>query len=292
MKQLAMRQLTLRCAAVMFCALVAFSKAYATTEYHPAVSAGLVKIQGRQVWEQDSHERLPQASLTKIMTALLILEKYQPEAVVTVSSEAAAAHPTKIGLRAGDRMRLSDLLAATLIHSANDACHALADWHSGSEEKFVEKMNERAQQLGLHDTHFANACGFDAEGHYSSAHDVAELAELAMQNRTFSRLVNRPQMTIRTVDGKRKFIFRSTNALLGKYDGAMGVKTGFTFKAGPCLVAMSQRNDVRVTIVMLNARNRWPNARQMFDLAFQQSGKLRQQRVAAVRNAAPESTSL
>ena len=287
-----MGRLTLRWVAALVCVLLALSKTYAATEYHPAVSAGLVKIQGRQVWEQDSHERLPQASLTKIMTALLVLEKYQPEAVVTIGKDAAAAHPTKIGLRAGDRMRLSDLLAATLIHSANDACHALADWHSGSEEKFVEKMNERAAQLGLHDTHFANACGFDAEGHYSTAQDIAELAELAMQNRTFSRLVNKPQMTIRTVDGKRKFMFRSTNALLGKYDGALGVKTGFTFRAGPCLVAMSERKDVRVMIVMLNARNRWPNARQMFDLAFQQSGKLRQQRVATVSNSAPQSTSL
>jgi D-alanyl-D-alanine carboxypeptidase (penicillin-binding protein 5/6) len=282
-----MKPFILRFGAFLCCALFAFAKAYAATDYHPDVSAGLVKIQGREVWEQNGQERLPQASLTKIMTALLVLEKYQPEAVVTISKEAAAAHPTKIGLRAGDRMRLADLLAATLIHSANDACRALAEWHSGSEEKFVEKMNARAVQLGLHDTHFANACGFDAEGHYSSAQDVAALAELAMQNRTFSRLVNKDQMTIRTVDGRRKFVFHSTNQLLGKYDGALGVKTGFTFKAGPCLVAMSERNNVRVMIVMLNARKRWPNARQMFDLAFQQARKPRAESVAA----APATTS-
>lgn len=275
-----MKRLTLRCGAFLLCALIGFAKAYAAADFHPSVAAGLVKIQGREVWEQNAQERLPQASLTKIMTAVLILEKYQPEAVVTISREAAGAHPTKIGLRAGDRMRLADLLAATLVHSANDACRAMAEWHSGSEEKFVEKMNARATQLGLHDTHFVNACGFDADGHYSSAQDIAALAEVAMQNRTFSRLVNKDQMTIRTVDGKRKFMFHSTNQLLGKYDGAMGVKTGFTFKAGPCLVAMSKRGDVRVMIVMLNARNRWPNARQMFDLAFQQARKPRAENVA------------
>ncbi len=287
-----MKQLTLRCGAVLVCALLAFTKAYAEADYHPAVAAGLVKIEGREVWEQDAHERLPQASLTKIMTALLILEKYQPDAVVTVSRESAAAHPTKIGLHAGDRMRLADLLAATLIHSANDACHTLAEWHSGSEAQFVEKMNERAVQLGLHDTHFANACGFDAEGHYSSAHDIAQLAEVAMRNHTFSRLVDKPEMTIRTVDGRRKFHFNSTNALLGKYDGARGVKTGFTFKAGPCLVAVSERNDVRVMIVMLNARNRWPNARQMFDLAFQQARKHGAENVATASTPVSTSTSL
>lgn len=286
------KQLTLRCGAILLGVLLAFTQAYAEADYSPAVAAGLVKIEGREVWEQNGQERLPQASLTKIMTALLILEKYQPEAIVKISKTAAAAHPTKIGLRAGDRMRLADLLAATLVHSANDACRAVAEWHSGTEDRFVEKMNARAGQLGLRDTHFANACGFDAPGHYSTARDVAVLAEIAMQNRTFSRLVNKPQMTIRTVDGKRKFTFRTTNALLGKYDGAMGVKTGFTFKAGPCLVAMSKRGDVRVMIVMLNARNRWPNARQMFDLAFQQAHKKRTENIASATSAAAGSTAL
>jgi D-alanyl-D-alanine carboxypeptidase (penicillin-binding protein 5/6) len=250
--------------------------------FHPAASAALVKIGDKVVWEQEADQRLPQASLTKIMTALLVLERYQPDAVVTISKEAAAARPTKIGLRAGDKMRLADLLAAALVHSANDACRALADWHSGDEQKFVERMNERARELGLNDTHFANACGFDAEGHYSTAHDLVVLSEAALKYKTFSRLVNKPQMVIRTVDGRRKFAFRTTNALIGHYDGAMGVKTGFTFKAGPCLVAVSKRNNMRVMIVLLNARNRWPNARQMFDVAFAKAPKLlRQQSVAS-----------
>jgi|KBSSwiStaDraftv2_1062776.scaffolds.fasta_scaffold25097_6 D-alanyl-D-alanine carboxypeptidase (penicillin-binding protein 5/6) len=286
-----MNKTVLRCLLTIVCVLTPFVSAHAATAFHPDATAALVKVEGQTIWSQSADERLPQASLTKIMTALLVLEKYQPDAIVKITPEAAAARPTKIGLRAGDRMRLSDLLAAALIHSANDACHALADWHSGNEEKFVVRMNERARQLGLHDTHFANACGFDAEGHYSSAHDLAKLAELAMQNRTFSRLVNKQQLVIRTVDGKRKFAFHSTNALIGKYDGAMGVKTGFTFKAGPCLVAISERKNTRVMIVLLNARNRWPNAREMFDLAFAQS-KLHQERIAAVHGAAPESSAL
>lgn len=288
-----MKQLVFRCGALFLGALLTLTNVYAEVDFHPDVAAGLVRVQGREIWEQNAEERLPQASLTKIMTAVLILEKYQPDAVVKISKTAAAAHPTKIGLRAGDRMRIGDLLAATLVHSANDACRALAEWYSGSEDEFVEKMNARAVQMGLRDTHFANACGFDAPNHYSTAKDVAVLAEIAMQNRTFRQLVNREKMTIRTVDGRRKFSFNTTNRLLGKYDGAMGVKTGFTFKAGPCLVAMSRRDDVKVMIVMLNARNRWPNARQMFDLAFVQSrSKSRPESVASASPAVSVSTSL
>lgn len=276
-----MNTLSVRFFLLALCALLSISAAQAAEKFHPAVSAGLVKVQNEVIWEQDADERLPQASLTKIMTALLVLERYEPEAVVKITATAAAAHPTKIGLRKGDRMRVSDLLAATLVHSANDACRALAEWHSGSEDKFVVRMNERAKQMGLRDTHFANACGFDAQGHYSTANDLVKLAEVALQNRTFSRLVTKQKMIIRSVDGKRKFAFTTTNALIGRYDGAVGVKTGFTFKAGPCLVAMSKRNNVRVMIVMLNARNRWPNARQMFDVAFQEAPRLMQERVAS-----------
>ncbi len=156
-----MKSFALRCGVFVFYALFALAKAHAAADYDPDVAAGLVKVQGREVWGRNADERLPQASLTKIMTAVLVLEKYQPEAVVKISKTAAAAHPTKIGLRAGDRLRLADLLAATLVHSANDACRAIAEWHSGSEDEFVDKMNERAAQLGLRDTHFANACGFD-----------------------------------------------------------------------------------------------------------------------------------
>ena len=286
-----MNKSALRCL-LSFCLLLTpFVSAQAAKTFNPDAAAALVKIEGETVWEQAADERLPQASITKVMTAVMILEKYQPDTIVKITAKSAAARPTKIGLRAGDRVRLSDLLAAALVHSANDACHALAVWHSGSEEKFAERMNARAEKMGLRDTHFVNACGFDAEGHYSTARDVAVLAEIAMQNRTFRRLVNKQQMVIRTVDGKRKFAFRSTNALIGKYEGARGVNTVFTFKAGPCLVAVSERGDTRVMIVLLNARNRWPNARQMFDLAFEQSARQRQERVAS-HHVAPETSPL
>lgn len=244
-----------------------------TFAFSKAAKAYLVRVQNKDVWAEGDEEQLPPASLTKIMTALLVLEDYQPEDVVTISKEAASEPRSSIGLRTGDQMYVSDLLAAALIHSANDACHALADWRDGSEEKFVERMNRRAQELGMKNTHFVNACGLDAPGHYSTARDIALLADHAMQNPIFADLVSREKMVIRSVDGRRRFAFNTTNHLVGHYPGMKGGKTGFTNGAGPCLVAMAERDGVRVMLVLLNAHNRWWNASGMFDLAFAQASR-------------------
>jgi D-alanyl-D-alanine carboxypeptidase (penicillin-binding protein 5/6) len=241
--------------------------------FSKAAKAYLVRVQGKDLWSAGDEQRLPPASLTKLMTALLVLEHYHPDDVVTISKAAAAEPPSKIGLHAGDRLRVADLLAAALIHSANDACHALADWRDGSEAKFVVRMNRRAKQMGLKNTHFANACGLDAPGHYSSARDIAVLADAAMNKPTFARLVRKQQMVVRTVDGRRRFSFRTTNALIGHYPGIMGGKTGFTNRAGPCLVALAERDGVRVLLVLMNSHNRWWNASGMLDLAFAQASR-------------------
>lgn len=238
--------------------------------YPKVAKAYLVKVDGQVLWEGEPERRLPPASLTKMMTALLVVESYRPNDVVEVSAAAAAETGSHIGLRAGDRLLLADVLAATMIRSANDACHALADWHSGSEAAFVVRMNQRAEQLGLRDTHFQNACGHDNPDHYSSAHDLSVIAETALKNPAFAHVVNKPRLAIRSVDGRRTFRFKSTNALIGHVDGVMGVKTGYTEGAGPCLVALAERDNVRVMLVLLNAHNRWPNATSMIDNAFAQ----------------------
>jgi|GEM_PF-618821 len=244
-----------------------------TYAFSKAAKAYLVRVQNKDLWAAGDEEQLPPASLTKIMTALLVLEDYHPDDVVTISKEAAAEPRSNIGLRTGDQMYVKDLLAAALIHSANDACHALADWRDGNEEKFVERMNRRAQELGLKNTHFVNACGLDAPGHYSTARDIAVLADHALQNPTFAELVGTQKMAIRSVDGRRRFSFNTTNALVGHYPGMKGGKTGFTNGAGPCLVAMAERDGVRVLLVLLNAHNRWWNASGMFDQAFAQANR-------------------
>ena len=260
------------CCAVAPLAATAADAAAATGVYKEknVAAAYLVRSQNQELWSAETDTRLPPASLTKIMTALLVLEDYHPDEVTTITAAAAAEPASKIGLHKGDRMRVADLLAAALIHSANDACHALADWYSGSEKQFVVHMNRRAKELGMHDTNFVNACGLDAPGHYSTAGDIAKLAEVAMQNPTFRRLVKKEKMVIRSVDGKRRFAFRTTNQMVGRYPGMLGGKTGFTNRAGPCLMAVAERDGVRVLLVMLNAKNRWWHASGMFDLAFQQ----------------------
>jgi serine-type D-Ala-D-Ala carboxypeptidase (penicillin-binding protein 5/6) len=241
----------------------------------PSVASSyILKIDGEIVWAHRPERRLAPASLTKIMTALLVLEREPLDRVVTVSSGAAAESGTRIGLRRGDRMTVGNLLAATLIFSANDACRALADHVGGGRERFTTIMNARAEKLGLNGTHFNNPCGHDQPRHYSTAHDLAILAETALGNRTFRELVSRDRLQIKTADGKRRFNLRNRNYLLGRYPGAAGIKTGFTPAAGGCLIALAEREGTRVLLVMLHTRNRWHDAAAMLDRAFIWKGKV------------------
>jgi D-alanyl-D-alanine carboxypeptidase (penicillin-binding protein 5/6) len=241
----------------------------------PSVASSyILKIDGKTVWAHRPERRLAPASLTKIMTALLVLEREPLDRVVTVSGGAAAESGSRIGLRRGDRMTVGNLLAATLIFSANDACRALADHVGGERGRFTTLMNARAGKLGLNGTHFTNPCGHDQPRHFSTAHDLAILAEAATVNRTFRDLVSRQQQQIRTVDGKRHFNLRTKNLLLGRYPGTVGVKTGYTLAAGRCLIALAEREGTSVLLVMLHTRNRWHDAAAMLDRAFFRKGKV------------------
>jgi D-alanyl-D-alanine carboxypeptidase (penicillin-binding protein 5/6) len=231
-------------------------------------AAYLVKVDGREVWARHPDRKLPPGSLTKVMTALLVLERGGLGQVVAVSEAACRETGTRLGLLPGDRVPVIDLLAATLLGSANDACHALADHVAGSEGKFVALMNARAREMGLAGTRFANACGHDAPGLYSTARDLARLAEAAMGNPVFARMARIVRGEIATADGRRKFLLENKNELVGRYRGAVGVKTGFTRRAGKCLVAMAERDGGRVLLVLLNAPDRWWKAEEMLDAAF------------------------
>jgi D-alanyl-D-alanine carboxypeptidase (penicillin-binding protein 5/6) len=231
-------------------------------------AAYLVKVDGREVWARNPSTRLPPGSLTKMMTALLVLERADLRSVVTVSREAGRETGTRLGLAPGDRMTVLELLAATLLGSANDACHVLADHVAGSEAKFVVLMNARARELGLSGTRFANACGHDAPGMRSTARDLAHLAETAMGNPVFAKMAGLEDGWVATADGGRKFPLENKNLLIGRYRGAIGVKTGFTGAAGKCLVALAERGGRRVLLVLLNAPDRWWKAEEILDAAF------------------------
>lgn len=228
----------------------------------------LVEVNGAPLWARQAERRLPPASLTKLMTALLVLEQEQQNTEVTIKATATRETGSRIGLKAGERFHMQDLLAAALLYSANDACHALADQLSGNESAFVALMNERAQALGMRDTHFTNACGHDEDGHYSSAHDLALLAHSLLKYPSLLALTSLKDLQISTLDGQHQYTLANKNALISRYEGALGIKTGFTPKAGKCLVAYAKRRGDTVMLVMLHGKDRWWDAVDILDLAF------------------------
>lgn len=215
---------------------------------------------GRTLYEVSANRRVAPASLTKIMSALVILEYGQLHDLVTVSRKAATAHKIHLRLHAGHVFRLEDLLKAMLITSANDACLAAVEHVGGSEEMFVAMMNNKARRMGLLDTHFSNACGFDSPTHYTTAADLATLSEVAMQDRTFRALVRKEVDMIFPVNANRSYLLRNTNRLLGRIPGIEGIKTGFTSQAGRCLVAKASQDGKEVLLVLLHANRRWDTA--------------------------------
>jgi D-alanyl-D-alanine carboxypeptidase (penicillin-binding protein 5/6) len=262
-----MRWLLVLCAALLGAAgAVAGEKP--SDPFTQVAQAYLVEIDGNLVWQKNAQQKLPPASLTKLMTALLVVEALGLDTPVSVDAEAAHETGSALGMLRGESWTVKDLLAATLIASANDACRALADHVGGDQAHFVQRMNQRALQMGLRNTHFANACGHDAPEHYSSATDLRVLAHALMQNPVLAELVAQPQAQISSLKEKRSFIFGNKNALIGRYEGALGIKTGTTPKAGKCLVVQARRGSHTVLVVLLAGKDRWWDATDILDIAF------------------------
>jgi D-alanyl-D-alanine carboxypeptidase (penicillin-binding protein 5/6) len=213
----------------------------------------------RILLQKDATRRLPPASLTKIMTALVALESASPHQIVRIDRRAVVGRPPHLRLLPGEHFLLRDLLAAMLVTSANDACQAVALHIGGDAPSFIAMMNARARALGLDNTHFTNACGFDAPDHYSTAADLAKLTEQALQSPAFSMMVRTVERDITTVDGTRHIQLYSTNRLLLDPD-VTGVKTGYTGKAGRCLIASLSKDGYHLLLVGLNVMDRWEQA--------------------------------
>jgi D-alanyl-D-alanine carboxypeptidase (penicillin-binding protein 5/6) len=235
----------------------------------PQVAASyLVELNGNTIWAKQPERHLPPASLTKLMTALLVLEQHHQDDEVAIRPSATHETGTRIGLKPGERFRMQDLLAAALLNSANDACHALADHLAGNETSFVARMNRRAQDLGMRNTHFTNACGHDEAGHYSTAHDLSLLAHALLKHPSLLDITSQKSLQITTLDGQRSYALQNKNALIGRYDGALGLKTGFTPNAGKCLAAYAKRGGYTVLLILLHGKDRWWDAADVLDLAF------------------------
>lgn len=220
-------------------------------------------------------ERRSVASTTKIMTGLLALERGDLDAVVTISQTAADTGEREIGLVPGEGVTLGALMKAALIHSGNDAATAIAEHIGGSVEGFVELMNQRAEELGLRNTSFANPHGLDAPNHYSSARDMLNLAREAMQHEEFRDIVRSRIVVFPEAPDGTKRIGTATNLLLGEYEGASGIKTGFTFQALLTFVASAERQNRRLYAVVLGSegsRAHLSDARRLFDYGFDDLG--------------------
>jgi serine-type D-Ala-D-Ala carboxypeptidase (penicillin-binding protein 5/6) len=222
----------------------------------PAVTASAYLVEnaatGEVLLSRHARERLPIASITKLMTVLVALEHVKLDDVVTVPAGAAKVGESTIGLTTGEQITVHDLVAAALVQSANDAADALADYvGSGDGTYFVRLMNEKAAALGLTDTHFVRPDGLDATGHYSSAHDVAILARTVMRDPVVRRIVRERTTTI--AGGLR---LHSWNDLLGRFPGLIGVKTGHTDNAGWCEVAAAARRGYTIYAVVLGSPSR------------------------------------
>jgi D-alanyl-D-alanine carboxypeptidase len=229
---------------------------------------------GSILYERSPDAVLPPASVTKILTALVILEHGQVADTVTASSAAARTGGYRLGLRAGQRISLGDLLAAILIRSANDAAVAAAEHVGGSLGGFVALMNEKAAEIGMTSSRFSNPHGLDEPFHYTTARDMATLTRVALENPTFAALVRTRQARV-TIwkPARRRFvpqarIVQSHNRLLGQLEGADGVKTGYTDSAGRCLVASASRGSSRMIAVLLNDPRRWTDAAMLLEYGF------------------------
>jgi len=217
-----------------------------------AVTGVLVDATGRQLWSRQPTTRRAMASTTKMMTALVVLERSSADEMVTISS-AASNVPYATGLIAGERMSVRQLLELALVASSNDAVTALAQHVGGSEGAFVTIMNDRAHELELDETHFANPHGLDRPGHYSSAEDLASLSRTAMLLPEFRRIVTLKSVTLPSYEERPARLLKSTDELLGSYAGILGIKTGFTDDAKYSLVSSAERDGVTLTAVILGA---------------------------------------
>ena len=229
-------------------------------------------VTGKVLYEDNQDEKLPPASITKIMSLLLVMEAIDRgdislETVVTASEHASSMGGSQIWLKVGETMTVNDLLKATVIASANDACVALGELVAGSEEGFVAMMNERATELGMTDTHFENCTGLDAEGHLTTAYDVALMSSALIKHSLIKDYSTVWMDSLR--DGKSELV--NTNKLVRFYEGTTGLKTGTTANAKYCLSATAQRGGLELVAIVMSAdstADRFNGAKKLLDYGF------------------------
>ena len=218
------------------------------------------------LFEKNSNERLPMASTTKIITALIALESLEQDELITVPKEAVGIEGSSVYLKENDKLTVRDLVYSVLLQSANDAATVLALRISGSIEGFAEKMNERARELGAIDTNFMNPHGLDSIEHYTTARDLSLIAAEALKNDEFKKISACYKYSFKLGESTRTVV--NHNKLLKSYDGCIGVKTGFTKKSGRCLVSAAEKDGITLVAVTLNDPDDWRDHNNLLDFGF------------------------
>ena len=260
------------CVCFMMQSIVVFAEGNTDLGLNAKSAILMEESTGNILYESNPDERLPIASVTKVMTMLLIMEavdsgKISLDDMVTVSENAMSYGGSTMFLETGEQLTVNDMLKGIAVASANDGCVAMAEHLAGSESAFVDMMNEKAKGLGMENTHFMNTNGLDEDDHYSSARDVAIMSRELMKHET---IFNYTSIWMDTLRGG-KFQLANTNKLIRFYDGANGLKTGSTSKALCCLSAAAKRNDMQLIAVVLGAptsAERFASAKSLLDYGF------------------------
>jgi D-alanyl-D-alanine carboxypeptidase (penicillin-binding protein 5/6) len=252
-------------AAVLFCS----AKVAAGAEVIPARSMIIIEASaGRPLFEKNAYQKLPMASTTKIMTAIVAIEECDVKEVVTIPKQACGIEGSSIYLEEGEKLTVEQLLYGLMLRSGNDCAVALALHAGGSVEGFVKKMNEKAQAIGAYDTHFANPHGLHAYDHFITAYDLAVISSYAMKNSLFRQIVSTKRIEIPCTTRDYGRILYNKNKMLSRYEGANGIKTGFTRQAGRCLVSSAMRDGMELICVVLNCGPMWEVSEQYLDKMF------------------------
>ncbi len=234
-----------------------------------AKSACLISADsGQVIFAKNPHERLPMASTTKMMTALLAAESGRWEEQVYISRNACMQEGTRVYLEEGDSAALGDLVRAMLMNSGNDAAVAIAEHLGGSTEAFAAEMTARAHELGAKDTGFENPSGLDGENHLSTAYDLAIIGSAVVKNPLLAEIISTKNSTLVSASGNITYL-KNHNKLLWSYNGLDGIKTGYTKKAGRCLVTSANRGGVRLVAVTLCDADDWKDHKNMLDYGFE-----------------------
>ena len=264
----------------IFLCAAAIQPAMAEEPAVAAQGAALIDAKtGRLLWDKNGSQPLAMASTTKIMTAILILERLDLDAEVVISKNAAHQPEVHMDLQEGERWRAGDLLSAMMLRSYNDAAVALAEQAAGSVEAFCAEMTKKAQEIGAQDTIFGSPNGLDShlspEQHHSTAYDMALIGAYAIENPEFCEIIAQQEIFVCDLDGKHPCNVTNADRFLREYSGALGIKTGYTNQAGHCFVGAARREDVTLVTAALGSgwgsagkEKKWTDTKALMDYGF------------------------